>query len=267
VLQKQNFMNRATFISWLGRVPFLAAFLRCIAGRYPEGSVATITNGFLAGSKWKRSHQYVNGYWLGIYELPIQKCLVRELKAGDVFYDIGGNAGFFSLLGAKCVGPKGHVYIFEPLPANVDTIKSQISLNNIENSTVVEKAVSDKIGRVKFVYEGNRGQAHLNWHETDNGRGITLKTITLNEFAEKERYPDFIKMDIEGAEVLALCGADRLIKRNNRPKFLIELHGEDIAREVRKILCEAGYTLFTLDRSIIKASALPTHVLACSAQC
>lgn len=92
-------MNKARLISCLGRVPLVGSTLRWFAQRYPEGSVVTIKNGLLAGYKWKRSHNYVSGYWLGIYELTIQESLAHELQSGDVFYDIGGNAGFELCLG------------------------------------------------------------------------------------------------------------------------------------------------------------------------
>ena len=118
-------MNRARLISFCGSIPLIGPSLRKIARRYPEGSVTTIKHGYLAGYRWRRSHRYVSAYWLGIYELPIQECLVRKLKPGNVFYDIGANAGFFSLLGSNCVGPEGRVFAFEPLPENIRSIRAQ----------------------------------------------------------------------------------------------------------------------------------------------
>ena len=142
--------DKARLIRQLGTVPILGSGLRWLARRYPEGSVVTIKNGLLAGCQWKRSHKHVTRYWLGVYEMPVQKCLARELGPGDVFYDIGANAGFFSLLGSKCVGEKGHVFAFEPLPENIGAVRSQVQVNNLTNCTVVEAAVSDSVGHVRF---------------------------------------------------------------------------------------------------------------------
>ena len=54
----------------------------------------------------------------GIYEQPMQEAVISNLSAGDVFFDVGANIGFFSLIAARRVGPEGHVYAFEPVPRN-----------------------------------------------------------------------------------------------------------------------------------------------------
>jgi len=86
---------KAKIISGAGKIPGGDKFLRAIARRYKEGSVVRIGAGEAKGLLWQRSHRYVNGYWLGIYELELQACIANELKAGDIFFDIGANAGFF----------------------------------------------------------------------------------------------------------------------------------------------------------------------------
>jgi hypothetical protein len=62
------------------------------------------------------------GYRLGTTEPLVQASLERHLVEGDVLYDVGANVGFFSLLGARLVGPRGTVVAFEPLPRNVDAL-------------------------------------------------------------------------------------------------------------------------------------------------
>lgn len=242
-------MNKAQVISLCGRIPVLGASLRRIARRYPEGSVVTIRTGHLAGCRWRRSHRYVSGYWLGIYELPIQECLVRELKPGDVFYDIGANAGFFTLLGSKRVGPQGRVFSFEPLPENIGSVRAQLQLNDVANCEVVDAAVADRAGNVEF-YEGeDTSTAHLK--RTDRGdvgaAAIVVRAICLDEFVATSPAPDFIKMDIEGAELAALKGAERLLHGENPPKILIEFHSESLRRDGRALLRECGYRFCSLD--------------------
>ncbi len=242
-------MNTAQVISFCGRIPLLGASLRRIARRYPENSVTTIRNGHLAGYRWRRSHRYVSGYWLGIYELPIQECLVRELKPGDVFYDIGANAGFFTLLGSKCVGPRGRVFSFEPLPENIRSVRAQLQLNDAANCEVVDAAVADRAGTVEF-YEGeDTSTAHLK--RADRGdagaAAIAVRAIRLDEFVATSPVPDFIKMDIEGAELAALRGADGLLHSENPPKILIEFHGEALRRDGLALLRECGYRFGSLD--------------------
>jgi len=253
---------KATIMHQVGRLPFLGSTLRWFARRYREGSIVTIKSGYLAGYKWMRSHRHVNAYWVGNYELPIQKCLIRELKPGDVFYDIGANAGFFSLLGSKCVGQKGHVFAFEPFPENIETLRSNLDLNEIENCTVVEAAVSDSVGTVRFSRGPHSSMAHIAQEGTDGQKSMLVKALTLEEFAKTERPPNFIKMDVEGAEILALRGASALLKSATPPRFLIELHGGTVAAQAREILEKTGYWLYTLDLIGIGSNSMPHHILA-----
>src|SRR5678809_656380 len=88
-------MDRAKVVDFIGRVPVVGETLRKFARRYPEGSVVEIRTGVAAGLRWKRHHRYLNGYWVGHFELEIQNALQREIKAGDAVYDVGANAGFF----------------------------------------------------------------------------------------------------------------------------------------------------------------------------
>src|SRR5581483_2433575 len=111
-------MNSARIIQGLGRVPILGSALRSLARRYREGSVVTIKHGEAAGFRWKRHHRYLNGYWIGQYELEIQAALKRELRAGDTFFDVGANAGFFTLLASRFVGTEGKCVAFDPLAMN-----------------------------------------------------------------------------------------------------------------------------------------------------
>lgn len=251
--------SKAAVLHHIGRVPLLGSGLRWLARQYREGSIVTIKSGCLAGCKWMRSHRHVNAYWVGNYELAIQKCLTQQLKAGDVFYDVGANAGFFSLLGSKCVGSEGRVFAFEPLPANIETLKNNLKLNGIENCTVVEAAVSDSIGTVTF----SPGRHSSMGHMSDRGEDcIAIRTITLEKFAETMPPPNFIKMDIEGAEGLALAGCRKLLGGANPPGLLIELHGEQVARNVRELLGAEGYTLRPLKPGSADSPDTPYHVLA-----
>lgn len=246
----------------MGRIPLLGSGLRWLARRYPEGSVVTIKNGHLAGYRWKRSHRYVNGYWLGIYELPVQKCLARELRPGHVFYDIGANAGFFSLLGSKCVGEKGHVFAFEPLPENIETIKNQLELNQITNCTLVEAAVSGGVGEIKLYTEKNTHTATVKPRVSTRKSVRMVRCITLDEFVKTALPPDFIKMDIEGAEIMALRGSAGILQSERPPKLLIEFHNESLKEQGQSLLGKHKYRLFALNGKMIESRAFPHYVLA-----
>ncbi|MBN1359632.1 MAG: FkbM family methyltransferase [Sedimentisphaerales bacterium] len=262
-------MDKATVISMCGKAPVVGTLLRKIARRYPEGSVATIRNGPLRGYQWRRSHRYVSGYWLGIYELPIQECLTRELRPGDVFYDIGANGGFLTLLGSKCVGPEGRVFSFEPLPENIRSIRSQLELNATENCAIVEAAVSDRQSTIAFCGGKDTSTAHIvGTKEAEDGAVVlSVDTTSLDDFVQRAAKPDFIKMDVEGAELLALKGARQLLESDRPPRMLIEFHGEQLKQDSCALLCEYGYSFHSLDGRTCGGIPEERHVLCLPPQC
>ncbi len=231
------------FIASMGRMPGWGQALRYFAGRYREGSVVKIRHGHAAGLWWQRHHRYVNGYWIGHYELPVQEALRRELKQGDTFFDIGANAGFFTLIGARLVGPGGRCIAFEPLEDNCASIEEQIQANALGQCVVAHEAISDFVGWEDFSFSpAGLAGAHLG--ESRYGeRQQPVKVVTLDGACLCFGQPDFIKMDIEGAEARALKGSFHTL-HYLRPKWLIELHGFDSEREVKRLLREADY-IFT----------------------
>lgn len=90
----------------------------------PKGAVLPIVQGVVRGRRWVVGST-LYAVWLGSYEIDKQRVLAGELHPGSVFYDVGANVGFFTVLGAHCVGPGGAVYAFEPLPSPQMFIESQ----------------------------------------------------------------------------------------------------------------------------------------------
>jgi len=255
-------MNHAKILEIVGKVPVVGSALRRLARRYPEGSVVEIRSGVATGYKWKRHHRYVNGYWLGHYELEIQQLLKGELKTGEIFYDVGANAGFFTLVAAKLVGPSGRCVAFDPAPDNDQSIREQLELNGLSNCTSVPKAVGARAGTAIFAFSAP-GSAMGHLGSAANGeQSLEVQIISLDEAARLYGRPDFIKLDVEGADIEAMQGAAQLLKEV-RPRWLIELHGEQCQREVGRILRQANYDIFDLARKPLDAAQqLPRHILA-----
>src|SRR5262245_36111858 len=93
----------------------------------PQLKPLRILTGPLAGKRWL-STSGTHGCWLGTYEMDLQRLIVSSLKPGDVFYDVGANVGFFSLLAASLVGSRGTVIAFEPLPRNIALLQQNLAL-------------------------------------------------------------------------------------------------------------------------------------------
>lgn len=98
----------------------------------------------------------------GIYE-PLQTELVKkEIKKGDVVLDIGANIGYYTLIFAKLVGEDGKVFVFEPAPTNFSFLKKNVEINSYKNVVLVQKAVSNKTGKLKlYLSEDNIGDHRI----------------------------------------------------------------------------------------------------------
>jgi len=173
----------------------------------PNHTALPILQGALKGKKWIKGSS-INGCWLGTYEFDKQLLFQKYVKPGMVIYDVGANAGFYTLLSSVLTGKTGKVFAFEPVPSNIFYIKRHIELNLLDNTTVIKKAVSDKITKLKFTLSSNPSMGHI----SEEGE-IEVETISLDEFVKQGNSPpDLIKMDIEGAEFDALSGAKEILK-------------------------------------------------------
>ncbi len=252
-----------------GKVPVLGRALRWYARwaarrKYAMGALATIRMGHLAGRKWLVYHDS-RPYWLGLYEMKVQDALVRELRPGGVFYDVGAHHGFFSLLAAGRVGPDGKVFSFEPFRANVERMRELFGANGVENAEIIEAAVGGEPGEPgETAFHPGKHSATgsiLEMPLARNDLTLTVSCTTLDEFAGAYPPPDVVKVDVEGAEALVLGGGRGLLSRR-RARFIIELHGPRQAAEVGEILRGAGYEARSLDGRAVAPGRLPQFFVA-----
>ena len=209
-----------------------------------EGERLIIKTGPLAGKTWVRfMRTYSDEYFDGSYEPPIQQAMAKYLGPGMVFYDVGANAGFFSLLGAGLVGPSGAVVAFEPHPATAAKCKAQMDANNLKNVTVVVAAVSDRIGMDKFSDGAYSVMTSLEDAATAP-KTITIATTTLDHEITKHPLPDVLKIDIEGSEIDALRSAKNLVLKK-KPVFLVEVHSQELAIQYDDMMTKYGYLTFS----------------------
>ena len=165
----------------------------------------------------------------GIHGAHDFKIFKDNVKVGDNVVDLGANVGYFTLILAKLVGPTGKVFAFEPDPRNLTLLKKNIEYNNYKNVIIVPKAVSDVNDKCTlYVSQKTFGQNRIYKPEkTKNQNYIPMKseTIRLDDFFKTNNLLDkisFIKMDIEGAEFLALSGMKEILKLNKNIKIFTE---------------------------------------------
>ena len=213
----------------------------------PKTLPIPILSGTAKGFKWIAGSTNDSGPWIGIYELNIQKALNNLLKEGDVFYDIGANVGFFTILGSKLVGNRGKVIAFEPLQVNFSFLLRHIKINYLSNVSIIEKAVSSKNNIQKMTVPLVDNNAAYSMAEFCSNGDIKVDTVTVDNLVFDSKYspPNIIKMDIEGAEFLALCGMEKTIEKY-KPTILLSTHGEKVDKQCRKFLGDRGYKITLL---------------------
>lgn len=147
----------------------------------------------------------------------------KEIKKGDVVLDIGAHIGYYTILFSELVGPEGKVYSFEPHPKNFHLLKKTVETNNLKNVEIFQNIVSDKNGSVDFYLSklDSIGNRMYNSDEADSK--IEINSITIDEFLKnRDKKIDFIKMDIQGAEVLAIEGMKNTLTNNSNIKIIQE---------------------------------------------
>jgi len=194
------------------------------------------------------------------YEAELFALMLKKLKRGDTFLDIGAHVGFFSMIAARLVGESGSVYSFEMNPENYSRLMTNAGLNDFKNIRPHNWAVSDDSKPIYF------------WVNKDNDGGHSLWDCGKHSFNEKSRVlpqkmasysialdhynslgkVDFIKMDVEGSEVLALNGMIELLKKN-LPIVALEINNFGLAQmghkyqDIRTIMNEIGYRCWLIE--------------------
>jgi len=200
-----------------------------------------------------------------IHEENTTKLFKQTVKEGDTVVDLGANIGYFTLLAASLVGEKGKVYAFEPEPRNYNYLAKNIELNSYNNVFAIQKAVSDKNAKTKlYICPYDTGHHTIKQYEgirdykpeflTKEEKFIEIETIILDDFfKDKEQLIDVIKMDVEGAEMLALSGMDKIIKQSKNLKMFIEFFpllirkmGSSPEEFIRKLLEDYRFLIFVI---------------------
>ena len=215
----------------------------------PKSMIVPILQGKIKGKKWIVGSSN-HGCWLGSYEYEKQILFTKVVKEGSVVYDIGAHVGFYTLLASELVGPKGKVIAFEPYPRNLEYLKRHLQLNKCNNVTVIEAAVAEQSG-IGFFEEGdNSTTGHLS---SNSKHGVKVKTVSLDDLVLKKQIPppDYMKIDVEGAELLVFKGA-RLVLINYYPTIFLATHGVEVHKECCEFLKEIGYNLQSINEESIE---------------
>ena len=170
----------------------------------------------------------------GEFETSELRFVESYLEAGMTVLDIGAHHGLYSLLAAKRVGKNGRVRSFEPSPRECKSLKQNLRINRCRNVQVESFALGSSAGRAElFLVEGAEDVCNsLRPPAAEVAVAkVPVEVRSLDEYLEQQRIKkvDFIKLDVEGAELEVLRGASRLLRSAERPVILAEV--QDVRTE------------------------------------
>jgi len=176
------------------------------------------------GALWLPAEDMVMRPWIehyGVWE-PIEASFLRtRLKPGMTLLDIGANVGYFSILGARAVGPAGTVVAIEPEPSNYALLCANIWEARVRNVVPVRAAASSFSGVLPLSVSNVNCGDHRTFMERPGARVLVVPGMRVDEMLEADARVDLVKIDIQGADHRAVLGMESLIARW-KPVLLVE---------------------------------------------
>jgi len=171
--------------------------------------------------------------YMGKDEMYVTDYLIKNLKEGDIFLDIGANIGFFSLLGSELVGKNGKVYSFEPSPEIYNILYK--NTKNFSNIEIYKKAMLDKLKIIPMTFFPLKNHFYntiqnknllINYFTDIKNSSFTekiIETTSIDNFCSTNNIsPKIIKIDAEGSDLDIIIGAEKIITKY-KPTILFEL--------------------------------------------
>lgn len=165
-------------------------------------------------------------YKYQVHEPALSAFLADQLtfEPDDVVIDIGANIGWYSLILERLAPDGVSIFSFEPDPLNFELLEHNLRLNAANKVTAIQKALADEDGEQTLYQHDNKNLGRHSLLPLQEGKSVTVSTTSLDHFWDAHdlglRTPRFIKIDIEGYELLALRGANSILERC--PQILCE---------------------------------------------
>jgi len=181
--------------------------------------------------------------------------LDKTIREGMTCIDLGANIGYSTMFMIRNVGLTGKVYAIEPDPHNIKYLNANLAQNNFrDRCEIVRCVISDKDGLSDFWFSNKPNLNSIN-KTRHSVRKEIVDSMTLKTFCEERKYPNFIKMDIEGYETKVFeSGLDYFDKNRGETHILLEVHPREynekndfaaILREYTKIGFNINYMVST----------------------
>ena len=150
-----------------------------------------------------------------------RQLLKRILPKGAVVVDAGANIGIYSRFLSRCVGPTGVVHSFEPSPENFSRL--QRAVRKLANVRLSQAALGERSGKSNLYVSDKLNVDHRTYAtQGDSRRIVPIDIIALDDYFKSGQRVDLIKMDIQGYELHALRGGQRVLQENPDINLLLE---------------------------------------------
>ncbi|TVR89106.1 MAG: FkbM family methyltransferase [Saprospirales bacterium] len=210
-------------------------------------SLPSSTDIFLSGGKTHDS------------EVRLARYFISEVKAGEVFFDIGAHCGYFSLLASRLVGEEGSIVAFEASPKTHQMLCQNLSQRS--NAEIHHRAVSDTNGTVKFYEFPNLYSEYnaidaeqykdQNWFKKHRPVEANVQAVTLDFFVRSHSIiPTTIKIDVEGAEYKVLSGSKNVLAKHSPTiamEYLSPRRNNQNHVLANNLLLDLGYSAHIID--------------------
>lgn len=202
--------------------------------------------------------------WMGGEEVTLLRRLVRP---GMQVVDVGANIGLYSLLFGKLVGERGRVYSFEPEPHLCSTLRENCRSNGITNVVPFEYAAGPSNARQQFQ------SATFNSGNNSLGRGpsraatVEVTVVRIDDVLPVGKI-DFAKIDVQGHELGALAGMERLLSSNSNVRVFFEFWPDGLKRagnspeSLLEFFRERGFRLYETAGAHLQPARDPARLIA-----
>ncbi|HUF28288.1 MAG TPA: FkbM family methyltransferase [Gemmatimonadaceae bacterium] len=177
-----------------------------------------------------------SGHASGRRELTRMRVLDALIRPGDTVWDLGAHQGFVTLLASRRVGPSGTVYAFEPAHENRAVLRRHVRWNRLVNVHVLPFALGSFDGDATF-----GGGATSRMHALGQGdETVAVRTVS-SLVGSGLPSPNFVKIDVEGAEAEVLAGAMSVLRSDTR--LMIAMHSTTAYEACLALLRPAGFVV------------------------
>ena len=218
---------------------------RFVFGRLLPRTAYPVISGPLKGTKFILGGLAGEGGGASVYFNGIEPeqtaAMIDAIRPGSTVFDIGANAGYYTMLASRLTGNTGRVAALEPLPRNLAFLQRHVELNRADNVLVLPFACSDQNGTASFEFGENTAMGKISEAAGGGQLSLLVATSTLNSLSSATQLrPDVIKIDVEGAELQVLKGGEETL-RTCRPVIFLSTHSAQLRSDCLAFLKALDY--------------------------